>query len=911
MFLLSPGSAVRLIVAVMILLQLGCSPEPPLELNKASKQAAPLIRQAKPALSAEYAAMRKQQIERVDYQLSVALDSERDLFEGQVTINFDLAAGNVSPVTVDFNNGTVKAVTLNGKPVEWDYNNWFISLAADLFVDGNNSLQINYAHKYSADGSGLYRFKDPETTDVYLYTDFEPYSANRLFPHFDQPNLKAVYELDVVAPLDWTVISVTREHSIVDNEKAKTRHWHFPKSAKISSYIFALHAGPYHMWQDQAGDIPLRLFARQSLAKHIKIDDWFTPTRQSFAFFNEYFSLPYPFVKYDQVIVPDFNSGAMENVGAVTFSEGYVKRGEKTTDDRLRLANVIAHEMAHMWFGNLVTMDWWNGLWLNESFATYMANLELEKASDFDNVWDVFYAKTKQWAYQTDQLVTTHAIELPVPTTADAFTNFDGITYGKGASVLKQLSHYLGEQQFRKGVSAYLKKYAYQNTSLDDFINELALAADKNLTQWQQQWLYETGLNTITLDFSCDNGLVTKMELLQTAPAEWPTLRQQRVQVGLYQLQGNSMQLDALIPVTYSGAVTVVTDAAGQQCPDLAYPNVGDWGYVNVQVDDQSLHTLKQHINAFEKPGLRIMLWQNLWDSVRNAEMSLDDYVQFSVTNIADETDKNVVRQVSNSLLSAYSYLTKLSAQKEMDSKNKQRFNGLRLQIEQFAWQQLLKAEPASDSQKQWFAIGVASTHSSDGLEKAISLLAGDLVIEGLVVDQDKRWQLVIALNHYEYKNYDALLLAEKKRDDSALGAKMAIAAEVIRPQVALKEKWLATVIDSLTASEPEAMTYNLSALRYAMSSFFPAGQQDSVELFSEKILAAMPVIDKQSSPEVIRSYARLMMPSACNKDSVKRLARAIEEFSDLTPITVKAFKVGHQEDQRCVDIGGRLLTVE
>ncbi len=331
------------------------------------------------------------------------------------------------------------------------------------------------------------------------------------------------------------------------------------------------------------------------------------------------------------------------NVG---FKETFISRGEKSTNQRMGLANVIAHEMAHMWFGDLVTMDWWNGLWLNESFATYMANLALAKNSDFDNVWDKFYSGTKQWAYSTDKSVNTHAIELPVPTTGDAFTNFDGITYGKGASVLKQIPQYLGEENFRIGVSNYLKKYAYQNTTLDDFMGELGKAANKDLSQWTDSWLYKAGLNTIDANFSCDNNRITHLTLRQSAPEEYPTLREQRVQVGLYRLQDSTVQLTDTLAVTYSGKETEIPDAVGKLCPDLVYPNKDDWGYVQVNLDNKSLATARQHINQFESPTLRLMLWQSLFDSVEDAKLPAHQYVDFALNNIAGETDYNVSRKV-------------------------------------------------------------------------------------------------------------------------------------------------------------------------------------------------------------------------------------------------------------------------
>ncbi|WP_339668669.1 aminopeptidase N [Dasania marina] len=865
-----------------------------------------LLRGNEATLSGDYAALRKQQILAVDYQLSVVLDKQSPDFSGQVLINFELAASNREPITVDFNQGQVLAISVNGRTAQWHYNNYFISLAPELFKAGKNTLAIEYQHAYGSEGLGLHRFQDPENNEVYLYTDFEPYEANKLFPHFDQPNLKASYVLDVVAPSQWQVVSVMRENSVSEDATASTRHWHFPASAKISSYVFALHAGPYHVWEAKAGDIPLRLFARNSLAPYVKTDDWFHFTQQSFAFFNDYFDFPYPFYKYDQIIVPDFNSGAMENVGAVTFSEAYVSRGEKSSAQRLSLANVIAHEMAHMWFGNLVTMDWWNGLWLNESFATYMANLQLEQASDFENTWDSFYFTTKLWAYDTDQQVTTHAIELPVATTDDAFTNFDGITYGKGASVLKQLSHYLGAQQFRAGVRQYLKAHAYQNTTLADFMSALAQAADKNLDDWQQQWLYQTGLNTVELAFSCEQGKVTTMALLQTAPSDWPTLRQQRVQVGLYQLQGEAMQLQDLMAVTYSGSRTELPQALGQACPMLAYPNVGDWGYVAVRLDARSLQTLKQHINDFESAGMRMMLWQNMWQSVREAELALTDYIDFALANIAGERDLNTTRLVGDSLLQAYDYLQRLSHQATITKDLQLALSQRAAAIENMAWQQLSHVEPGSDLQKQWFTLALNTSHSPAVLKKARALLLGHSVIEGISIDQDRRWQLVGLLNQYLYADYQQLLNAEVHRDSSDLGAKMAIYAEAVRPLPEAKAKWFQHITASLL-DDSASKKYKLSDLRYAMQGLFPAEQNAFMQSYNATILAMVSDLNERASPQALSSFVGNLMPAACNPQSVKLLQQAVQDFKDYQPVVSKAFKIGLQEDQRCVAIVKRL----
>ncbi len=860
-----------------------------------------VIRQPMAALSHDYAAVRKNQIQNADYHLSVSLDSQSEIFSGKVQIDFTLAANNTSPVTLDFDSGSVQEVKVNGQSATFEYKKWFVSLDSDLFVEGKNTIELRYERAYATDGSGLHRFKDPETNEVYIYSNFEPYNANRLFPHFDQPNIKARFTLDVTAPAHWQVISTMREEaiSLVEGTDEAVKQWTFPQGPVMSSYIFSLHAGPYHIWEGQAGNIPLRLFSRQALAQYVKIDDWFTPTKQSFAFFQEYYDLDYPFIKYDQIIVPDFNAGAMENIGAVTFNESFVNRGEKTTAQRQSLAYVIAHEMAHMWFGDLVTMDWWNGLWLNESFATYMAYLQLAEASDFENTWNTFYSGTKQWAYATDQLVTTHAIELPVHSTAEATSNFDGITYGKGASVLKQLPHYLGEKQFRLGVSNYLKKYAYKNTSLRDFIDELGLAADRNMDEWTQQWLYETGLNSIQLSIECEADRVKVLQINQSAPPEWPTLREQKVQIGFYQVAKTGMQLENLIPVTYGGAVTRVDSASGLPCPDFAYPNVDDWGYVKVNFDTQSLQTLKKHINDFDSPLMRLMLWQNLWDGVKDSVIPLDDYVEFVTANISVEGDDKVLSQVTYSLRSAFSYLTML----EMSDKN---IAFIRARLESFVWSQLKDARENSDAQKIWFATLVATTHTGEAVERLADILNGQVTIKGLAIDQDKRWKLIVKLSQYEYADSAKLLKAEKLQDSSDYGQNMAVAADVVRPDPAVKEQWLNTILSTPTSTAGDR--YKLSTLRIAMGYLFPSNQRALMAEFKERLLDVVPTLNDTAQNGFLKAYGRSLAPMICSKENVMRLAQAKEKFDGLNPILAKAYKITHQEEERCVSIGDVML---
>ena len=864
----------------------------PIESQTKQLQLSPIFRDFNEALSADYASMRKKQISDVAYSLYFNIDHTKETYNGTSVIDFTIVKGNTSPVTVDFESGSVESVRVNGKVATFDYKKWFISIAASAFTTGKNKIEIVYNRPYSNDGSGLHRFKDPANGDVYLYSDFEPYSANKMFPHFDQPNLKATYKVNVDAPSHWQIISTTRETSIT--EKDGVKHWDFPVSAKISSYVFALHGGKYAVWEDtfhgKDGDIPLRLFARQSLAKYVKTDDWFTPTKQSFKFFNNYFEISYPFGKYDQVMAPDFNSGAMENVAAVTFNESFISRSDKTTKQRLSLADTIAHEMAHMWFGDLVTMDWWNGLWLNESFASYMAVLALEKGSDFDNVWDDFYTGFKQWAYSTDKSVNTHSIELPVATTSDAMTNFDGITYGKGASVLKQVPKYLGEENFRKGVSNYLKKFAYQNTTLDDFIGSLEEASNTDLTQWTQDWLYKAGVNTIEVSYQCNAGLISEFAINQTAPEKYPTLRQQRVNVGLFNYDNNTMALTNAIAVTYKGATTQVSELVGKQCPELVYPNLEDWGYVQVNLDKNSLTTLNKHINDFESPSLRLMLWQSLSDSVRDAKLSPATFVEFALENLEGEKDLSVIRSISGQLSGALGYLTTATRQGIAN------YDAKRNEVNDFYFAQLEKAKAGSDLQKLWYGRFVSTTRTPVQLNKLVAILDGKLSFEGLTIDQDKRWGLVRTLNHRTVGNYKERLTAEIKRDKSDLGAKNAILAEVLRPDAEIKAKWFDIIINN-----PDNL--KLATLRYAMFGMFPGDQKALEAPYKDRILAHIEALNTQGNLKLLSAFAGSMLPTSCTSEGYKELGELVMQYKDMKPQVLKGVKRSHQEIGRCVKV--------
>ncbi|HEY0891742.1 MAG TPA: M1 family aminopeptidase, partial [Cellvibrio sp.] len=596
-----------------------------------------------------------------------------------------------------------------------------------------------------------------------------------------------------------------------------------------------------------------------------------------------------PFVKYDQLVVPDFNSSAMENLGAVTFNEFFVSRGVKTRVERMRHGNVIAHEMAHMWFGNLVTMEWWNGLWLNESFATYMAYLQQAKASEFGaSVWDIFYSNYKQLAYTMDQQVITHPIELPVLNTAEAFTNFDAITYGKGASVLKQLAQLVGEENFRQGVASYLKKYAYQNTQQEDFINEIARASGRDLSNWSITWLAQAGLNKIQVQYQCDatNTSITSLKLQQSSPIELPVLREQRVQLGFYKIDAGKVQLVKRLPVTYKGAMTAVAEAKGLACPNLVFANLDDWGYVRVELDQKSLQVVRKHIHLFDA-SLRIMLWQNLWDEVIDARLSLTDFLSLAQRHSAQESQVEVVAAITAKLKLARDYLQLMAAPEN-------NLAGVQQQLEQFTFANMHAAAAGSDVQKLWFDSYVYSASSADALAWMRAQLTGEKKLSGLVLDQDRRWALLVRLNQYEYQDYLALTAAEQKKDGSDMGVQMALASEAVRPQAHVKEVWLKKII----APEQE---YKLATMRLVMANYLPFSQPQLRSVYVPKLLSVLPEMSKNRYERFMAGFFRGIFLRGCSDDSVALLTQARDQSQQLHPLTYRMLRVEVQEDERCV----------
>ena len=846
-----------------------------------------------PYLSQADAAARSARVSNVAYVLDFTLTGG-ETFSNTTTVAFDLK-DNAQPLTLDLDKATVKRLVVNGKQVAApQYNNWFITLAAADLKAGRNSVTVEFERKHSTNGEGLHRMVDPVDGRVYTYSHFEPAAAHQMFALFDQPDLKATYQVSVTAPADWTVVSTTRESKV--EEAANGKRWTFPVSKILSPYNFSMHAGPYKVWEDAtSAKYPMRLFARQSVADQVDPAPWFEYTRQGLAWFDDYFGVPYQYGKYDQLLVPDFLYGAMENAGAVTFAEhSFLHKDKMTSAEKHELASVIMHEMAHQWFGDLVTMQWWNGLWLNESFASFMGTLATAEATEFkDSAWQYFYAQGKSGAYVQDQRVTTHPIETPVLSTANAFDNIDAITYSKGASTLKQLRHLLGEETFRKGVHNYLVKYQFKNARLDDFIGSLAEAAGRDLGQWTQDWLYQPGVNTITASYSCKAGKIDSFSLQQTAVAQFPTLREQRVQLALMQKKGKQLAIAKVLPVTYKGASTEVAELKGAACPDLVYPNYQDWGFVKAKLDARSAATARKDISKVQDKLLRTMLWHSMWDNVRDGDLPLNEFLDTVLANAAAENDYVLLGDVLGKAQNALRYLRTMSSDAKYTHDTAQR-------IGKMAWART--ATTTGDFQRRWFNTYLAAAGSKESLERLAAMLDGQVKVKGLTLSQEQRWDIIAILNRYAMAGADARIAAEQAKDKSDSGELAAVAAQAARPDAKVKQEWLARIGDQQTKLP-------FSRIRTAMHSLYPSTQVALNELTAAERLAQLPLLDKSAGPVFMRDYAGAMIPATCTPASVQRLADAAAANPELSAGTRRALLVAHQEDQRCVAIR-KALTV-
>jgi len=667
----------------------------------------------------------------IDIDLSQAQHSET--FRTRTTIDFLATAG--SSTFLDAITATVHSVSLNGRELDAAE----VSDGSRIQLDGldeENTVIVDADFSFTNTGEGLHKFTDPVDGEVYLYTQFEVPDSRRVFAVFEQPDLKGTFQFTVKAPKGWVVVS--NQPTPTPSAAGDAHVFAFEPTPRISSYITALIAGPYQsvhseLTSSSGKTIPLGIFARASMFDYLDTEYIFDITRKGFVYFEDKFGVAYPFDKYDQLFVPEFNAGAMENAGAVTFTESYVFRSKVSDAIRERRVVTILHELAHMWFGDLVTMRWWNDLWLNESFAEWASTIATAQATEWTEAWTTFQAMEKSWAYRQDQLPSTHPIVASINDLEDVQVNFDGITYAKGGSVLKQLVAWVGEDAFFAGVSNYFKKHKWANTELSDLLAELEVTSGRDLSSWSKVWLETAGVNTLRPVIDTDSdGMITSFVIEQTAPDDLPTLRPHRLAIGVYRAQGEKVERVHRVECDIDGERTDIPQMVGVHRGDVVVINDDDLAYAKIRLDDQSTAFALEHLSSFDAPLTRALMWGAAWDATRDAEMRARDFRALVLNNLESETESTTIRTALGQL----SAVTKLYAAPDTVEQAQR-------EVADSLWSWTTRAAAGSDTQFQ-FVKAFASLACTDEHAAALSaLLDGSQVVEGLAVDTDLAWELM------------------------------------------------------------------------------------------------------------------------------------------------------------------------
>ncbi len=765
------------------------------------------------------------------YDVSLDLTRGGEVFGSTTTVKFTAVPGSSS--FIDAVTRTVHRVTLNGRALDPAT----VSDGVRIQLPGleeHNELTVVADMPYMNTGEGLHRFVDPVDNEVYLYTQFEVPDSRRMFTVFEQPDLKATFAFTVTAPSHWDVVSNSPTPEPVQAPPAEDGGarsvWAFAPTPRLSSYVTALIAGPYQSVRSEVASsdgrvIPLGVFARKSLMQYLDADNIFELTRQGFGFFEAQFGCPYPFEKYDQLFVPEFNAGAMENAGAVTILEGYVFRSKVTGAQIERRAITVLHELAHMWFGDLVTMRWWNDLWLNESFAEYMSHLAAVEATSFTSAWTTFASVEKSWAYRQDQLPTTHPIFAEINDLQDVEVNFDGITYAKGASVLRQLVAWVGPEQFMAGVREYFAKHSWRNTELRDLLVELEKASGRDLDGWGRQWLETAGVNTLTPELDVDqDGTLKSLAIVQSAVPEWPTLRPHRLAVGFYNLNdAGKLERVHREELDVDGERTEVAGVAGLAQPDLILVNDDDLAYAKVRLDPKSLATATAHLKDFEASLPRTLVWNSAWDAARDGQAPARKYVELILANVAAETDSSVIlvqlRQLATTL---NFYVTEEHREATM------------VAAADRLWELASEVPGGSDAQLQFVKSFALLAGSASQLDRVAALLDGSAVLDGLAVDQDLRWELVASLVAGGRMGQDGID-AELERDNTSSGQNAAALAKAALPTAEAKAAaWESIVVKGDLSNALQGS---------AVAGFMRVRDRSLLEPYAEKYFAAVPAI--------------------------------------------------------------------
>ncbi|WP_037605197.1 aminopeptidase N [Streptacidiphilus rugosus] len=813
----------------------------------------------------------------VELDLRSAL-GETGVFRSRTTLRFRCAVPGADSFA-DLLARTVHSVTLNGRSLDpaevFDGSRIALPGLAD-----ENELVVDADCAYSHTGEGLHRFVDPVDGEVYLYTQYEPADARRVFANFEQPDLKAPFTFTVTAPGHWEAFSNSPTGGDAVRNEDGSLTWSFAPTPRISTYITAVVAGPYHVDRDSYSralpdgrtlEIPLGALCRKSLAQYFDSDEIFTVTKQGLDFFHDEFDYPYPFGKYDQAFVPEYNIGAMENPGCVTFREEFIYRSKVTEAAYEGRANVILHEMAHMWFGDLVTMQWWDDLWLKESFADFMGAFSQVEATKYQAGWITFANRRKAWAYRQDQLPTTHPITADIRDLEDAKLNFDGITYAKGASVLKQLVAYVGREAFMEGARRYFKRHAFGNTTLEDLLAVLAETSGRGseaMAEWSRAWLQTAGVNVLTPELTVDaEGRITDFAVLQGAADEQPTLRPHRIAVGCYDLaeDGRLVRTHRVEIDVRADARTPVPELVGLARPALVLVNDDDLTYCKIRFDETSLATLRTSLGDVQDPLARALCWSAVWNLTRDGLMPARDFLDLVLRFAGRETDIGVLQQLhAQSKLTLEQYVAPEGREAAARA------------LAEGALTELRVAVPGGDHQLAWGRFFAQTAGGESELRLVSGLLDGTARIDGLDVDQELRWTLLQSLVSGGAAG-DAELTAELERDNTASGRRLETACRASAPTAEAKARTWHRVVE--TDELPNAL------IEAEIAGFQQASQRELVAPYAEPYFEVLEKVWAERSIEIALRIVNGLFPRLVGTTAtLERTDLWLAEHEDAAP---------------------------
>jgi aminopeptidase N len=791
-------------------------------------------------LTREEARDRGQLLSVESYLVELDLTGPETTFESVSTIRFGCARPGASTFA-ELTAPAVTEITLNGAAVDLSaFDGDRIALAG---LAGRNELRVVATCTYSRTGEGLHRFADPADGGIYMYSDLETYAAHRIYACFDQPDLKATFEFSVTGREDWKVISNSAPGVTAEPAGPGAARWHFPPTPRMSTYITAIAAGPYYQVTSEHDGIPLGVFCRQSLSGYLDDDEIFEITRQGFDYYHQAFGVRYPFGKYDQLFVPEYNSGAMENAGCVTFLEDYIFRSRVTDSERENRAQTILHEMAHMWFGDLVTMQWWDDLWLNESFASWAEMVSSVEATRWTGGWTSFAQAYKAWAYRQDQLPSTHPIAADIPDIEAVEVNFDGITYAKGASVLKQLVAWVGRDHFLAGVRDYFGKYAWGNATLGDLLASLEQESGRDLTAWSRSWLETAGVNTLRPAYDlAPDGTFTSFEVHQDAPATHPELRPHRIAIGLYDRTGAGITRRHRVELDVTGAITSVPELTGHARPDLILVNDDDLTYAKIRLDSHSLQTVIGSIGDISDSLASALCWAAAWDMTRDAELSTRDFLALVKAGLPSITQMPVLERVLSMTSSAVRRYADPAARAGAVTDLDETLRG---------W--LLTAAPGSDHQLAYAQALAGVATSAASLELLSALLDGSRSVDGLTVDTELRWQFLQRLVSRGAAG-PADIEAQLATDRTDAGERHAQSCLAAIPDAAAK----AAAWDRITDPSVPNATF-----RAALRGFTDLDQDELLAPYAARFFDALPLVWQDGASDVAQFFTKVGYPAS------------------------------------------------